>query len=685
MFAKLYTLNSLNIPAGVMSMIALGLDIVRGNPLSRTSPPLYAVVVLDSKGRVIHEAPEASLNTIIRLIWEFSVNRVGVDNIYELAPTSRDVAKILTLFPSYTEVYQVTLEDDMFVDLATQASKVGINLISKPRPLQTAYICAVLALNGIGTPIRALERKTKIIVSRARSMGPGGSSSTRYVRGMRTAILRVVKEVRSLLESAKLDYDIIIRKSSGGLDSAIFTVYADSETVRRIVKPYKGNDVRVVIKPVYTSIMIAHSGAEPKKRPLIIGIDPGIETGLAVIDLSLNLLLVESSKELDRLDIIDRIYQYGIPVLIAVDTNPPPENARKLASMLGTPLYVPSETLDSETKDRLIEWFKKRTHTSIKISTTHERDALASAVKAYKAYEKKLIELERKLLEMDIDVDLDEMKSLIFKGYSISNVLEYAINMYLSTIFESSYLNQNYEHARGVSNCNDYINNLEAKIRELTKENEILRNRLREVEHRIEMMLFERRFENTENVDIELIKNRMLNHFNEQIRQLQNVIDNLRKEIDMLNNKKKSYIELLTMIMSRKVLVVPRLKSVSAQDLHYLSNHLTPNKIIVVDGEYIPYELLNQLKQMKLLPIFSKCSPEIEQQLINEEIPVICGINISILDDDFAVVNVEDLDNALVNAISKLLTRKRKLKTYLTYDDIIRIISEYRESLQNNA
>jgi len=666
-------------------MLVLGIDIVRGHPSSNTVPPMYSVIIIDENGKPVTEILEASINTIIRLTWEYSVNRIGVDNIYELAPSSRDIARILTLFPSYTEIYQVTIDNNTFISLAEQASKIGIMLTSKPKPLQTAYICALLALNGIGTLIKGLERKTRIIVSRTRSVGSGGSSSNRYSRGMRTAILRAVKEIKMLLEQEKLDYDIVIRKSSGGLDSAVFTVYADSQSVRKIIKPYKGRDIRVTIKPVYTDVIVLQNETEAKKKPLIIGIDPGIETGLAIIDLSLNVLHLESSKGLDRLDIIDKIYRYGIPALISVDKNPPPEGAKKLASMLGIQLFVPSESMDTEMKEKLIEWLKKRKHIDLTINTTHERDALAAAIKAYKVYERKFIELERKLLEMDLDIDVDEMKYMLLKGYSVSHVLELAIGKYITNISTQEYHPQKSvtDYVKTVTTCENIEKNLELKLQELMKENEALKQRLREVEYRLENLIFEKKFVQVEQVHPDSVKDREIVKLTEQIKQLQSLLETLRNEIEKLTIERNKYLNLLISIMTRKVAIVPRVKSLVINNSYSLKDYITLNRFIVIDSHYISYDSLKYLKSLKIIPIFENCDLELEQLFLREGIPIICGINIDKLNDDVAVINLNDLEESLLTAITRLKSAKQT-SSKISLEDLIKIISDYRNTLYQN-
>lgn len=660
-------------------MLALGIDIVKGNPLSRTIPPIYAAVIVDGNGIIIQEIPEAPLNTVIRLAWDYNVDRIGVDNIYELAPTSKDVARILSLFPSRTEIYQVTLDSGSFASIFEQVSKVGITLTSKPKPIQTAYICALLAIAGIGTPIRGVERKTKIIVTRIRSIGPGGSSANRYARGMRTAVLRAVKEIKMLLDNEKLDYDLVIKKSSGGLDSAVFTVYADSARVRAVIKPRKGRDVRIIIKPVYSDIITIHSDND-KRRPLIIGLDPGIETGIAIIDLSLNVLHLESSKSLDRLDIIDRIYKYGIPILIAVDKNPPPESAKKLASMLGVQLFIPNESLTTEVKDRLIDWLNRKKNTNIVIDTTHEKDALAAALKAYKTYEKKFIELERKILEIDLDIDIDELKALVLKGYDISKVIEYAIDKHLTDMSHSAEVHQSQGAIRSVPICDDKVKSLEAKVQNLLTENELLRNRLREIENKLEVILFEKKFDLGLEYDVQVLQDRFYTRLNEYIKQLQSMVSSLRNEIERLINEKNKYIDMMIRITSRKAAILRRLKSPLTGDPSTIKDTIGAYRLLVIDREVLPYNFIDYARQTKLILLFKKCTRELEELFISNGVPIICNIDFEEVSEDFVMVDLDKLEEALIEVANKLYSAK-KVKS-LSINDVINIIDEYRKSLE---
>jgi hypothetical protein len=660
----------------------MGIDIVRGSPLSHTSPPLYAVVIINDRYEVLYEALEVPLRSVIRIAWDFKVDRIGVDNVFELAPTRKQLGKVFELIPAHTLIYQVTLENGKFVDLLRQAEKIGVHVSSKPRPLQTAYIIALLTLNGIGTVIRGVSTRTKIIVSRARSPGSGGSRANIFARGMRTAVLRAVKEIRKRLEDAQIFYDIVLKRGKGGLDNAVIIAYADTETVRKLVKPFHGSDVRVVIKPIFSGIEF--EGEEQVKKPIIVGVDPGIETGIAVIDLSLRFCHTFSSKEFDKLSIISKVYSLGTPVLVATDKNPPPDTVKKIASMLGVQLYVPSVSLSIKEKEELINWAMKR-GVAIDIKTPHERDALAAALKAYKAFEKKFVEIERKVAELGLDVDVDELKLQLLKGKTVNEVLEYAIEEHLTGVY--AYVTAqgaNANRVQGVSetvNCDDRIKALEEKLNELFKEREVLRSRVIDLERRLQELEFAKRFDFV-NIDVDTIKDRIVNELREQLRQLRALVTLLEEKIKNYENERKELIDVLRGVATGALVLVP------------VANSITPNNVVRISGANVLYLSkgvidLNALKDIEkpLILILDKCSVMSAESLLDLQVVPICDVSPVTVLGDIAVFDRRGIEEAVSKGYNYLADyiRKKREATAVDLKKLRQIIEEYRRSLIKNT
>lgn len=666
-------------------MKVMGVDIVKGSPLSRTNPPLYSVIIIDDKGKIVYESIESPLKTIVRLVWEYEVSKIGIDNIYELASTKRDIAKIMALLPSNVSIYQVTLEENKFVNIYKQAMKIGIELGSKPKPIQTAYISALLALNDIGTPIKGVERRTRIIISRARSIGPGGSSANRFARGMRTAILCAVREIRRLLDEAALPYDVIFRRGNGGLDSAVFIVYTDSDTIRKIVKPFNGKDIRITIKSEYSTVEFFEK--ESSRKPVIVGIDPGIEVGIAIVDLSLKNIFLISSRDLDKVNIINKVYSIGTPIAIATDKNPPPETVRKISSLVGIPLYIPSQSLSTEEKERLIDWLKKK-GIEINLRTSHERDALAAALKFYKSFERKFIELERRIDELGLEVDIDELKLLLLKGKTINEIVEYAIEEHLENeVYHLEGMQTPSIPTHSTDNLySEKMKNLEDRIRELTKEREILKARIGELETRIKELEFELKFNSNGNcVDREIIKDRIVNELKENLKNIQNKVSYLTLELEQEKLKSRALYEILRKFVTNEYLAIPRIRSLTEEEVRNIGKAIGLPKAILIESNNLDAEALRIVKDSNIAILTNSCSNEVKQIFLEIGIPIICNLPIQTAYEDIAIISVKEFEHALKEALKEieLYKKNKENRNRIDIPKLLDIINEYRKVVWN--
>ncbi len=90
---------------------------------------------------------------------------------------------------------------------------------------------------------------------------------------------------------------------------------------------------------------------------LIVGIDPGTKTGIALIDLEGNILCLFSSKDMGLNNTIEYITSKGRPTIIASDVTPEPRFVSNVASKLGCPSFVPSEPLSVEEKNKMTKGY----------------------------------------------------------------------------------------------------------------------------------------------------------------------------------------------------------------------------------------------------------------------------------------------------------------------------------------
>ncbi len=401
--------------------VYMGVDINPGSSPLSAYRPKYSVIIIDSSQRVLYKNDESTLARIIRLAWDYSVEAIGIDNIYELAPTEQGISKVISMLPPETKLLQVTYVDGKFEPIKNIAEKHGLlpHPGGKLSPGRTAYLAAVLASMGVGGEVKLREEKTRITISRSRGGSKGGWSQSRYQRRINSVISRIAQKIKEALDSAGLDYDEYYRRSKGGLESAVFTVYAGREKIYGLVRPYDGRDYRIRITPLYSQkLVIGDRDVSLPQRPVIVGVDPGIYTGIAVIDISGNLLYLYSSKNLDRSRIASILSEIGNPVIIATDVNPPPETVRKLSAMFDSQLYVPQVSLSTAEKRYLANLVYPD------YNDTHQRDALAAAYKAYRDLSEKFKQIEIYVSKRKMNLDVDKIKESIVKGKTIAEAIE---------------------------------------------------------------------------------------------------------------------------------------------------------------------------------------------------------------------------------------------------------------------
>jgi len=113
------------------------------------------------------------------------------------------------------------------------------------------------------------------------------------------------------------------------------------------------------------------------KRSVIVGIDPGVTYGIAVLDMEGKLVHLSSKKHVKRSDIVKVVSGIGRPIIIATDVRPPPKTIESIARNFRCKLWYPKKSLSSKEKVKLTKKFEN------KIEDVHERDALAAALKSY--------------------------------------------------------------------------------------------------------------------------------------------------------------------------------------------------------------------------------------------------------------------------------------------------------------
>ncbi|UNQ72684.1 DUF460 domain-containing protein [Infirmifilum sp. NZ] len=406
----------------------VGLDIVPGSS-PQAGEPLFALALVE-EGRVTLRMERVPLSEVLALVGERGVEAIAVDNIYELAGDFRGIAEVLRRVPGKTpRLVEVTRLGDEVVSVEALCVLTGL-CRGKLSPVETAELLAFLASRGIGSEVLVFEEETRIRVGRGRVPGQGGMSRERYKRNIEQLVKRKVAEIREKLDKAGIDYDLFVRKGGWGVVGATFVVYAPRERLNGLVKPESGHDIFVEISPVRReSIEYRPLGATPKRsarseRYTIVGVDPGMTTGVAILDFSGSIVSVFSRRLLSRGQLVKLLLDFGHPAVIASDVSPAPAYVKKLASQLGALLFTPQRSLSVDEKRRLTSGYPQ-------VENSHQRDALAAALKAFNEYREKFDAVEQEASKYGLSIPLDKAKLQVVKGLPVSLAVKEAAKEYL--------------------------------------------------------------------------------------------------------------------------------------------------------------------------------------------------------------------------------------------------------------
>ncbi len=654
----------------------VGVDIVKsgGKALNKY---VYAIALIKD-GRVL-KVDRGNLGRLVRYLWDYRPATLATDNILELGGSKRNLVRILKLVPPDTEFIQVTLEGQTLVDLRRVANMAGMELDKgKLNPAKTAVLVATLAWSGYGERLDVYEKKVRINVFKGRSGYAGGSRAGKFQRGLRGAVAQMVKKLREELERRGFDYDVMIRRSKGGIEQAVFTVYASREELFGVVKRVKGHDVEVRIRPVISRRFLKLiAPQETSKKYLIVGYDPGMQVGLAVIDLDMRPHLITSGRELDRGEILSKLTSIGIPVIVATDKNPPPEMVRKLAAMLKAQLFVPPRSLSTSEKEILVSEYSRLY--GIGVKNTHERDALSAALKAYRFYQDKLEKLVKKIRNMGLSVkNLQKYKVRILMNEPLSAIIEDIINDYIKPTeppVSGRQASLMLPHqAREVSKYTERIKELERRVNELLREREILKSkvkdseaRIRELEHSVRTL--------TESVYEKIAKDRKVSELLTRLKNASQRIEELEHEVLSLKERLTSVGKVLERVFAGELTLLPRYGA------KYVVSDDKLNVVFVEDlRQILSAGTVGSLASRKVVlpPGHEKDSEFLVRERL---IPATTAREVWDVSPSLVAVDSETLSRLRVAEGEVARIREETMRQReLTYADLEAILREYRES-----
>ncbi|AFK22277.1 hypothetical protein Py04_0675 [Pyrococcus sp. ST04] len=582
--------------------------------------------------------------------------------------------KFLRALPEGTKLVQVTGRPGEQRSLWSLAKEHGIRVGDKFDPYEEAKVSALLASKGIGYEVLAFEDEVLITVTRGRSQGKGGWSQDRYRRRVHSLVQAKVRQIEEALRRADIPFDLEVEERDYGVSRGEFKVYASREELAGLVKPMRGGDVEIRIKPVERKVLefvpLKAETEIEKRRSVIIGLDPGITVGIAAIDLDGKIISVYSEKNMALSEIVRFISEIGHPIIIATDVNPAPGLVEKIARSFKAQLFVPRESLKVEEKNELLR------NLGINVEDDHQRDALAAAYKAYLRYKPKLEHIEARLRELGLWKKRNEIKALVLSGYSLGEAI---MKVKLSDRLKEEKIPEVKEEV-DLTPYVEKIKELEKTIADLERENAELRAIIEEQKKIIERL--ERKLEEyDEKVRFEVLKEREIKARDERIAILEKKLREEKEKVEILAKKLAQTRKMRRLELSGKVYPMKVIENLTWRDVEEVEEEvgIKRNDILyIVNPAGAGKKIAEHLAKKKIRAVVSsKLLPLPVMEVFKEKrIPVLLeGKDIEVIRlDEFAVVRREDIERAIERKIKEWEEEEKEKEL----ESVLKVIEEYR-------
>lgn len=370
--------NGVNTRADALDAVVFGVDIQSGDV--RGDAPSYAVVAFDGEQL---DRDVVSFRKLRRLIEREEPALIATDNMYELASDKDALIRFLRELPAGTRLVQVTGAQRP-EPLSRVASRHGVPY--GKQPMKEAEAAARLAAANVGYVVSAFSDTTTVKVARGRSTGKGGWSEDRYTRRIHGAVKTTSREVETSLKEAGLDFEVERTEKYGGLSRAMFAVEAPPAKIP--VSRMRSGDVRIEIEREQRD-GIEFQPLAKRRDHILVGIDPGTTTAVAIVDLGGTVLDVLSTRTADTASVTKWIIERGRPIVVAADVTPIPETVEKIRRSFDAAAWTPERDLPIDRKQH-------RTREE-GYDNDHERDAMAAALFAFDDHEDQFERIAKKV------------------------------------------------------------------------------------------------------------------------------------------------------------------------------------------------------------------------------------------------------------------------------------------------
>ncbi len=390
---------------------------------------------------------------------------------------------------------------------------------------------------------------------------------------------------------------------------------------------------------------------------LIVGVDPGITIGLAILNLDGKILEITSFRCKDEKDLRSKILEHGKPIILACDVPSVPKKVKKLASEFKALLFSPEDEIPSFKKKKIVSEF-----TGMIMKNQHENDALAAAILAYKHYRTILEEAGRKADENNVARDV--VREYVLKeGMPISDAISKAKG-------EDEEKDEKVEKGK-VRESRETILSLRRKVEELERTKDLLESYISSLEEELKnCKLYIRKLEEK----IKSKKPTVLHKIYDDS-EIKRELENERKLRMEVEEEKDALIEVLNNVVSGKAKPVKILENLSRKEIKKLSDMYGIVKgdiIYVKDPSIVTQAALSILKKKGIACLIvedKNATPE----FVEEEIYIVLAKDVKFkkISDRLGIVDKLKLEDKL-KRLKKDLERRK-------IEDLIEEFSVYKK------
>ncbi len=415
-------------------LIIFGLDVMAYKERGKKSSRIFSLVIITDNH--IEKHSKISKRQLTQKIRDIKPDFIAIDNIFELTPNAQGIVRFLESIPPVTTLVQVTGNPRTGMEKITtliQKHKLrkdlSFNSTQKLTALETAEVVAKLCIRRVGHAVIAFEEEIKITVTKKKSHGKGGWSAPRYERVSRSAVQQAASEVQFILKELELEWDTFNYPQK-----RVFLVRLEKEVISSIQKRIKSlttDLVKVSLQRVTKSSLdfqpldITMAPATGSLKNVILGLDPGTTTGIAILDCNRGTVLYLGSKrECGVSEIIRLSTKYGKVSCVAADVIPAPAMVDRVARITGAKLLTPSVLTSAAQKREYLQNYEDLTVNYGHLNS-HERDALFGALKGFNLIRPQFERIKRTIEESYTDLlpQLSEIQRLVLAGNSVTNAI----------------------------------------------------------------------------------------------------------------------------------------------------------------------------------------------------------------------------------------------------------------------